>query len=63
MAAKYPAIPDPTLDPASLRDSVLALKQAFEIHSHQRASPLNAAVTWQDLVNLNLITISQVPAK
>lgn len=63
MAAKYPSIPDPNLDPKSLRDSVLALKQAFEIHSHQRGTPLNAAVTWQDLVNLGLITAAQVPAK
>jgi hypothetical protein len=63
MAAKYPAIPDPKLDLASVRDSVLALKQAFEIHSHQRSSPLVAAVTWQDLVTLGLITTAQVPTK
>lgn len=61
MAAKYPSIPDPTLDPSSLRDSLLALKQAFEIHSGQRKTPLVAAPTWQDLVDLGLITSDQVP--
>jgi hypothetical protein len=60
---KYPAIPAPTLDPKSLRDSILATKQAFEIHSHQSGPPLNAAVTWSDLVALGLITAAQVPLK
>ncbi|WP_454627803.1 tail fiber domain-containing protein [Bradyrhizobium cenepequi] len=49
MAAKYPSIPDPTIDPASLRDSVLALKQAFEIMSGQRGDPSSAAVLPGDL--------------
>lgn len=63
MAAKYPSIPEPTTDPVSLRDSVLALKQAFEIHSHQRGVAAQAAVTWEDLVALGLITAAQVPLK
>lgn len=62
MAAKYQSIPEPTTDPLSLRDSVMALKQAFEQHSHQRKNPLNAAVTYQDLLDLGLITAAEVPA-
>ncbi len=38
MTIKWPAIPDPTLDPRSLRDSVLAMKQAFEILTGARGS-------------------------
>ncbi len=59
--AKYPAVPDPSLKVESLRDSVLALKQAFEIHSAQRGKRLDAAVTWQDLVDLGLIDLADVP--
>jgi hypothetical protein len=61
--AKYPAIPDPSNDPTSLRISVLALKEAFEIITRQRKNVANAAVTWQDLVNLGLIQASQIPPK
>lgn len=61
MALKYPAITDPSTDPENLRLAVLALKQAFEIHSQQRGSKLNGAVTYQDLVDLGLITIAEVP--
>jgi hypothetical protein len=61
MVAKYPAIPDPTIEPASLRDSVTSLKQAFETHSGQRGNKLYAAVTWKDLVDLGLITADDVP--
>ena len=63
MAAKYPPIPDPTTDPESLRFSLVALKQGFEMLSHQRANPLNAAVTWADLLALGLINAAQVPKK
>lgn len=61
MTAKYPGIPEPTTTPESLRDTLLAAKQAIEIHTGQRGSKLNAAVSWQDLINLGLITPSQVP--
>ena len=43
MAAKYPAIPDPGVQPAALRDSVLALKQGFEILTGQRGDGSAAA--------------------
>lgn len=42
--ADYPAISDPTTDAASLRDSVIALKQGFEILTGQRGNGDNAAV-------------------
>jgi hypothetical protein len=63
MAAKYPPIQEPTTDPQSLRDSVLSLKQGFELLSHQRNNPLVAAVTWADLLALGIITAAQVPKK
>jgi Chaperone of endosialidase len=45
MAPKYPSIPEPTLEPTSLRDSILSIKQAFEILTGQRGSGDNAALT------------------
>lgn len=45
MAPRYPAIEEPTVDPASLRQAVLSLKQAVEILTAQRGDPLDAAVT------------------
>lgn len=61
MPAKYPAIPEPTVDPVSLRESAMATKQAFEILTGARGGKPNAAVTWQDLLDLGLVTKLQVP--
>ena len=61
MTIKVPSVPEPTTTPESLRLSVLALKEGVEVLSAQRGSKLNAAVTWQDLVNLRLIKPTQVP--
>jgi len=63
MVAKYPSVPAPTVDIASLRESCAALKEVVEILTQQRGSTLNSAVTWQDLVNLGLITPAQVPTR
>lgn len=41
---------------------MITVKQAFEIHSGQRGKRLDAAVTWQDLVDLGLIEASRVPS-
>jgi hypothetical protein len=49
MAPRYPAIPEPTTDPASLRDAVMSLKQAFEILSGQRGAGQDAAVKPSDV--------------
>lgn len=59
--AKYPAIPDPTNDPTQLRITTSVLKQCFEMLTRQRKNVANAAVTWQDLVDLGVIKASQIP--
>jgi hypothetical protein len=57
--AKYPGIPEPNLKPESLHDSALATKQVIEILTGQRGKKADAAVTWQDLLDLGLI--SKIP--
>lgn len=44
MTAQYPSVPDPTLDPRSLRESIIALKQGFEILTGQRGNTDYAAL-------------------
>jgi hypothetical protein len=64
MTLKYPSIPEPTTTPEGLRDVAVATKQAIEILVGARGkNKLNAAVTWQDLVDKGLILPSQVPLK
>jgi len=58
---KYPAISEPTADGASLRESVLNLKEGVEMLTRQRGDPAVSAVTWADLLALNLITRDQIP--
>jgi hypothetical protein len=58
--ANYPAIPDPTTEVESLQASMAAAKQFLEILSGQKGIRLNAAVTWQDLVDLGLIKPDRV---
>lgn len=53
------AIPEPTVDPKSLRATTASLKEAVEVMSGQRgASPF---VTWDDLVRLNIVSQADVP--
>jgi hypothetical protein len=47
----------------SLRASVVAVKEVVEVLTRQRKPITSAAVTWQDLVDLGLITSAQVPAR
>lgn len=56
-----PTIPEPYAELASLRASVIALKEAVEILSGQRGSPVDAAVTWQDLLNMDAINKADIP--
>jgi hypothetical protein len=49
MAAKYPAIPEPTLEPTSLRDAILSIKQAFEVLTGQRGNQDYRAVLLPEL--------------
>lgn len=56
-----PAIPEPTVDPKSLRNTALMTKEACEVMAGQRGpSPF---VTWDDLVRLNIISQADVPRK
>ena len=58
---KYPAITEPTTDGVSLRESILNLKEATEMLTRQRGDPAASAITWADLLALNLITRDQIP--
>ena len=49
MAPKYPSIPEPTLSSESLRDSVLTIKQAFEVLTGQRGNEDYRAVLLPEL--------------
>ena len=59
----YGSIPEPMGDPESLRQAVVTLKHAVEVLTRQRKPASAAAVTWQDLVDLELIDPSQIPAR
>lgn len=61
MAQKYPAIPDPAANLDNLRDTALALKEGQEILTRQRGNRSLSAVTWEDLLRLGLVTVSQIP--
>lgn len=63
MSKFTPAIPEPSHAIGDLYQAVLALKQAVEILTKQRgpARKADAAVTWQDLVDLGLIDADQIP--
>lgn len=63
MTIKPPGIPEPSKDPEALRLTTQSLKEGVEILSGQRGTKHNAAVTWQDLVDLGIILPSQVPKK
>jgi hypothetical protein len=54
-------IPEPHTDIASLRASVMAIKELVEMLAGQRGRPNTAAVTWEDLLNLQLITNADIP--
>jgi hypothetical protein len=58
--SKYPAIPEATQDPRSLKVTVDALKESVELLTGQRRG-LPAVVTWEDLVRLGLISETDVP--
>ena len=56
-------IPDPTESPASLRTSVLALKELAEVLGGQRGTSGMRAVTWNDLIRLGLATDTEQPVR
>jgi hypothetical protein len=58
---RYPAIPEPSLTPESQRESIMAMKQTLEILEGVKGSKLASVVTYQNLLDLGLITLKQVP--
>jgi hypothetical protein len=54
-------IPEPYEDLASLRASVLALKELVEVLSGQRGQAYDVAITWQDLLDLQMIRKEDIP--
>jgi hypothetical protein len=58
---KYRAIPHPSPDIDSVLDSLLALKEVVEVLTSQRGTRISGVVTFQDLVDLELIDSDQVP--
>ena len=55
------AIPQPYEDVGSLYRAVLALKERVEVLSGQRGQAYDVAVTWQDLLDLQLVRKEDIP--
>ena len=55
------AIPEPGNDTNTQRDAIQALKNNVEVLTQQRKPKIASAVTWQDLLDLELITPDQIP--
>jgi hypothetical protein len=59
---KPPSIPSPILgNDNSTHDVLMSIKNAVETLQKQRGSKANAAVTFQDLVDLGLINADKIP--
>lgn len=58
---KPSAIPSPQPNLNSLYEVSIALKQNVEALTGQRGGPLQRSPTWQDLINLGIVTADQVP--
>jgi hypothetical protein len=54
-------IPEPQEDVASLRAAVMGLKEIVEVLAGQRGQATEAAVTWNDLLLLDLINKADIP--
>ncbi|HVQ48910.1 MAG TPA: hypothetical protein VMS92_02590 [Mycobacterium sp.] len=54
-------VPDQTLP--GLQAAVMGLKEIAEVLDGQRGNMLDAAVTWQDLVDLGIVKPANVPAR
>lgn len=64
MAKKSKAtVPEPTETFDGLRASVMGLKEIAEVLDGQRGNMLDAAVTWQDLVDLGIVSPVNVPRR
>lgn len=54
-------IPEPVEDVRSLRATAVATKELVETLAGQRGNPMDAAVTWRDLVDLGLVIPAEIP--
>lgn len=54
-------IPEPYEDVQSLRAAVMAIKELVEVLAGQRGFMTEVAVTWQDLINLQLVNMADIP--
>ena len=54
-------IPEPYTDLETLRATCMALKEAVEVLMGQRGRPNDVAITWQDLLDLQLIKVADIP--
>jgi hypothetical protein len=54
-------IPEPYENVESLYRTVHALKELVEVLSGQRGQAFDVAVTWQDMLNLQLIRYEDIP--
>jgi hypothetical protein len=61
--SNFPSIPDPQPEVNVLAECVRSLKQIAEVLTRQRGKPAQSSVVWQDLVDLGLITETQIPKK
>lgn len=59
--ARKAAIPEPIAEINSVRATAAALKESVEVLQGIRGDRTTAAVTWDDLLNLGLITAAQLP--
>ena len=60
---RHPAIPNPSMSDAALLQAVQNIRISLEIlNGHSKSENKRyAAITWDDLVSLGLITESDVP--
>lgn len=59
---RLPGIPDPARSVDGMFETVTTMKQAVEtLAGQRRGSRGESAVTWQDLVDLGLIEVLQIP--
>jgi len=61
MPNRFPSAPRPVLTLQSHHETLLVLKEVAEILAQQRGDVLLSAVTWADLLALELITPDQAP--
>ncbi len=54
-------IPDPNKDINSIHATLMGIKELLEVLAGQRGRALNAAVTWQDLLDLQMINQADIP--